>query len=269
VAPAFLRTPSRLESSAVDPPTGSEPSIANNALNETYHPDPSSGNPVFSTTRWTLVMRARGDAPEASAALGELCDSYWTPVFRFLRREGRNEDQARELTQEFFSRLLSRGGVDGVDPNQGRFRSYLLGALKHFLADVRRSEGRQKRGGNAVVESIDSSGDTGTSAGMQIPDPAASIPDTYFDHQWALAVMDRALGAVQSDFEAAGKEAQFEALKPWLIGDTENLSQAEAATKLGMTTGAVKVAIHRLRKNFRDAIQSEIAQTVNSPAEIK
>jgi RNA polymerase sigma factor (sigma-70 family) len=237
-------------------------------LNETHHPESSSGNPAFSTTRWTLVMRARGDAPEASAALGELCEAYWTPVLRFLRREGRNEDQSRELTQEFFSRLLSRGGVDKADPARGRFRSYLLGALKHFLADVRRSQGRQKRGGDAVVESIDSSGDIGTSAGRQIPDPTAVIPDTYFDHQWALAVIDRALGAVQSDFEAASKETHFEALKPWLIGDTENLSQTEAAAQLGITAGAVKVAIHRLRKNFRDAVQSEIAQTVNSPAEI-
>jgi RNA polymerase sigma factor (sigma-70 family) len=236
-------------------------------LNDTDQPH-SSNHPVFSTTRWTLVMRARGDAPESRAALGELCDAYWTPVFRFLRREGRDEDQARELTQEFFSRLLSRGGVDRVDPNLGRFRSYLLGAVKHFLSDVRRSERRQKRGGDFVVESIDASSDTGTSPGMQIPDPAAAISDTYFDHQWALAVMDRALGTVQSDFEAAGKEIQFETLKPWLIGDTENLSQTEAAAHLDMTTGAVKVSIHRMRKNFRDAVQSEIAQTVNSPAEI-
>jgi len=213
-------------------------------------------------------MRARGDAPEASAALGELCEAYWTPVFRFLRREGRNEDQARELTQEFFSRLLSRGGVDKVDPTRGRFRSYLLGALKHFLSDVRRSEGRQKRGGDAVVESIDSGGDTDTSPGMQIPDPAASISDTYFDRQWALALMDRSLDTVQSDFEAAGKEAQFETLKPWLIGDTGNLSQTAASAQLDMTAGAVKVAIHRLRKSFRDAVESEIAQTVDSPAEI-
>ncbi len=213
-------------------------------------------------------MRARADGPEASAALGELCEAYWTPVFRFLRREGRNEDQARELTQEFFSRLLSRGGIDKVDPTRGRFRSYLLGALKHFLSDVSRSEGRQKRGGGAVVESIDSGGDTDTSPGMQIPDPAASISDTYFDHQWALAVVDRALDAVQSDFETAGKEAQFEALEPWLIGDTENLSQTAAAAQLDMTAGAVKVAIHRLRKSFRDAVESEIAQTVDSPSEI-
>ena len=242
---------------------------ANDHLNQNDQPSSSSGNPAFATTRWTLVMRARGDAPEARTALGELCEAYWTPVYRFLRREGRNEDQARELTQEFFSRLLlSRGGVDTADPIRGRFRSYLLGALKHFLSDHRRSEGRQKRGGDAVVESIDSSGGTGTSPGMQISDPAAEVSDTYFDHQWALAVMDRALIAVQSEFGAAVKETQFQTLKPWLIGDTENLSQSEAAAQLGMTVGAIKVAIHRMRNSFRDAVQTEIAQTVNSPADI-
>jgi len=236
-------------------------------LSDTDQPD-ASGHPAFATTRWTLVMRARGDAPEARAALGDLCESYWTPVFRFLRREGRDEDQARDLTQEFFCRLLSRGGIEKVDPNQGRFRSYLLGALKHFLSDLKRSQGRQKRGGDAVVESIDSGGGTGTSLGMQFPDPGATVPDAYFDHQWALAVMERALGTVQSRFDVSGKERQFDVLKPWLIGDTDNLSQAEAADQIGMTIGAVKVAVHRLRRSFRDAVQSEIAQTVDSPEEI-
>jgi DNA-directed RNA polymerase specialized sigma24 family protein len=228
----------------------------------------SSSSPVFGTTRWTLVMRARGDSPESRAALGELCDAYWIPVFRFLCREGRDEDGARDLAQEFFSRLLSRGGFDEVDPSKGRFRSYLLGALKHFLSDVKRSQGRQKRGGEAIVESIDSGRGTETSPGIQLPDPAATVPDTYFDRQWALAVMERALEAVRSGFEKAGKEKHFDVFKPWLIGDTDTLSQAAAATQLDTTAVAVKVAIHRLRKNFREAVRSEIAQTVNSPSEI-
>lgn len=249
------------------PQSGSKASNTNELLNANDQPE-SSHSPVFATTRWTLVMRARGNAPEASSALGELCEAYWTPVFRFLRREGRNEDQARELTQEFFSRLLSRGGIDKVDANRGRFRSYLLGALKHFLSDDRRDEGRQKRGGNAAVQSIDSSRGSATSPGMQIPDPAASVPDSYFDRQWALSVMDRALRTVQSGFENPEKERQFNVLKPWLIGDTENLSQADASVQLEMTAGAVKVAIHRLRKSFRDAVHSEIAQTLDSPEEI-
>jgi RNA polymerase sigma-70 factor (ECF subfamily) len=215
-----------------------------------------------------MVARAQGDAPEARDALGELCEAYWTPVFRFLRREGRNEDDSRELAQEFFARLLSTGGgVDQADPTKGRFRSYLLGALKHFLAERKRNAGRQKRGGDAVVESIESGG-TSTSPGMQIADLDGGVPDSWFDREWALAIMDRGLTTVQSAFESSGKEKQFDVLKPWLIGEAEALSQSDAAAMLGMTSGAIKVAIHRLRKQFSDAVRNEIAQTVDSPDEI-
>ena len=234
-------------------------------MNESDPPRPA-GPEAFFTTRWTMVQRARGDAPEARAALGELCEAYWLPVFRFLCREGRSDDQSRELAQEFFTRILAGRGIDGVDPAKGRFRSYLLGSLKHFLADHRRDEGRLKRGGGAVIESVDAGG-TDTSPGRQLPDPGATVPDTWFDQEWALALMDRALMTVQSSFKASGKAAQFEILKPWLIGDTENLSQADAAAQLGLSAGAIKVAIHRLRKSFREAVQGEIAQTVSDPGE--
>jgi RNA polymerase sigma-70 factor (ECF subfamily) len=239
-----------------------------NPVSDTDHKHGSPrGGGVFPTTRWTVVARARGDAPESRAALGDLCEAYWTPVFRFLRREGRSEDDSQELAQEFFTRLLSGGGIGQVDPQRGRFRSYLLGALKHFLAERKRNKGRQKRGGDAMIMSIESGG-TDTSPGMPIPDPAGPVFDAWFDREWALAVMDRGLTIVQAAFEESGKAQQFEVLKPWLIGDTENLSQADAAAELRMTSGAVKVAIHRLRKSFRDAIQAEIAETVANPNEI-
>ena len=225
-----------------------------------------SADSTFHSTRWTLVLRSRGDAPEARTALGELCEVYWAPVFRFLRSEGRSDDDSRELAQEFFARLLTRGGFDGADPAKGRFRSYLLGALKHFLAERRRNEGREKRGGGAVVESFDATHDT--APGLQIADTSAAMSDKHFDREWAFAVMDRSLKAVQADFEKAGKSAHFEALKPWLVGDTDQLSQADAATLLGVTTGAVKVMIHRLRKTFRAAVEAEIAQTVPATEDI-
>ena len=209
-----------------------------------------------------MVMGARGDSPAARAALSDLCAAYWQPVYHFLRREGRNEDDSGELAQAFFARLLERGGVDQVDPAKGRFRSYLLGALKHFLTEQRRNEGREKRGGGGVtIESIESAG-TDTSPGLQIAAPAAAFPDACFDREWALAVMDRSLQTVQAGFERAGKGKQFDILKPWLIGETENLSQSAAAAALGTTVGAVKVMIHRLRKEFREATHAEIAQTV-------
>jgi RNA polymerase sigma-70 factor (ECF subfamily) len=222
--------------------------------------DPSPDS-AFCTTRWTLVLRSRGEAPESRAALGELCEAYWEPVFRFLRREGRHDDESRELAQEFFARLLAGSGIGAVDPSRGRFRSYLLGALKHFLTERRRNESREKRGGGAVLESLDAEGPD-ASPGLQVADPSAGISDKQFDREWALAVMDRSLRAVQADFEKAGRQAQFETLKPWLVGDTANLSQADAAEVLGTTTGAVKVMIHRLRKDFRAAVEAELAQTV-------
>ena len=228
----------------------------------------SSADSAFHSTRWTLVLRSRGDAPEARTALGELCEVYWTPVFRFLRSEGRSDDDSRELVQEFFARLLTRGGFDGADPAKGRFRSYLLGALKHFLAERRRNEGREKRGGGAVVESLDATTHD-TAPGLQIADTSAAMSDKHFDREWAFAVMDRSLKAVQADFEKAGKSAHFEVLKPWLVGDTDQLSQADAAKRLGISTGAVKVMIHRLRKTFRTTVETEIAETVPATADIE
>jgi RNA polymerase sigma-70 factor (ECF subfamily) len=227
----------------------------------------TSPDSAFCTTRWTLVLRSRGDASESRAALGELCEAYWAPVFRFLRREGRNEDESRELAQEFFTRLLSGGGIVKADPEKGRFRSYLLGALKHFLAERRRNEAREKRGGGAVMESLDATDDD-TAPGRQIADASATLDDRQFDREWALAIMDRSLKAVQADSEKAGKATQFETLKPWLVGDTDQLSQPDAASRLGTSTGAVKVMIHRLRKAFRAAVEAEIAQTVPESEDI-
>jgi RNA polymerase sigma-70 factor (ECF subfamily) len=227
----------------------------------------SRSSPAFFTTRWTMVMLARGDAPEARAALGDLCEAYWNPVFHFLRREGRGEDESRELTQEFFAKLLAGAGIGAADPAKGRFRSYLLGSLKHFLTNHRRDANREKRGGGAVVESLDTGGGE-TSPGLQVADPGSGTGDAWFDRHWALAVMERGLDRVRESFGQAGKSGQFELLKPWLMGDPEGLSQADAAGQLGMTRAAVKVAIHRLRQKFGEAIRSEIAETVATEEEI-
>lgn len=219
----------------------------------------------FAPTRWTLVLRARGESVEARGALSELCEAYYQPVFRFLRREGREEDAARELTQEFFARLLAGGGLGAADPRRGRFRSYLLGAVKHFLSNQRDHDQRQKRGSGVAPESLDAQ--TGTETTLQVADHASTPDDTLFDREWALAVMDRALQSLAAEFTSADKAEQFTALKPWLVGDAATLPQAEAAGRLGVSESAIKVAIHRLRKRFRELIRAEIAQTMENPAE--
>jgi RNA polymerase sigma-70 factor (ECF subfamily) len=231
-------------------------------------PSSSAAPSQFAPTRWTVVLKARGDTPEAQTALGELCAAYWTPVFRFLRREGREEDAARELTQEFFARLLAGGRLDTVDPARGRFRSFLLGAVKHFLADERDRERRLKRGGGVVPESIEAGGG-GTTAELQVPDPKAIMADEVFDRAWALAVMEHALQALERQLAADGKQEHFDLLKPWLVRDTAGASQAEVARRLGLNEGAVKVAIHRLRKRFRECVRAEIAQTVGDPTTVE
>jgi len=217
-----------------------------------------------------LVLRAQGDSAEAQQALGELCGAYWQPVFRFLRSAGRDEENARDLTQEFFARLLARSGVAGAQPGRGRFRSYLLGAVKHFLADRREHERRLKRGSGVTPESLDATGAHGqdTRVELQVADPAGLPPDSYFDREWALALMNRAVNAAQQEFVAEGKAKQFEVLEPWLVGELPTLSHAQAAAQLGVSESAVKVAVHRLRKRFRELVRAELAQTVANLAEV-
>lgn len=212
------------------------------------------------------MLEARGDSPDAQAALADLCAAYYPPVLAFIRRQAPNEDAALDLTQEFFSRLLERQGIDKVDPQRGRFRSFLLGAVKHFLADMRDHAHRLKRGAGQLVETLDPV--TDTTLGSPLVDPTALGPDRMFDRKWAFTLLDRALAALAEEHQAAGKSDQFEVLKVWLTGDLENTSRVEAACRLELTEGAVKVAIHRLRRRFRDVIKMEIGQTVPGRAQV-
>jgi RNA polymerase sigma-70 factor (ECF subfamily) len=232
---------------------------------ETNRQTPASAA-VFLTTHWTRVLSARGDSPEAKAALSELCGAYYAPVFAFIKFAVRDEEEARDLTQEFFARQLSRQGLDTVEQGRGKFRSFLLGAVKHFLADMRDRAGAAKRGSGMVSEPLTVG--TDTSPGLDLPDAKVPGPEREFDRKWALTVLDRALTALAGEFVADGKTELFQTLKPWLTGDTENLSQAEAANRLGMTEGAVKVTVHRMRRRFRDLVKAEIANTVPEAKQI-
>lgn len=223
---------------------------------------------TFHPTQWTLVLRARGQSPEAKEALSELCAAYYAPVVAFLRRDpfgglragGRGEDAAREGAHAFFESVLA-GGLGTPEPGRGRFRSYLLGALKNFLSNQRDAVLAQKRGGGA--EHVPLAGDTESSHGL--PLPAAADDVLAFDREWAFTIIARALAALEA--EHAKKPEHFATLKPWLDGAAD-LSQSEAASTLGMSENAVKVAIHRLRFRFRELIRAEVAATVNDPAEV-
>lgn len=208
--------------------------------------------PVFpAATRWSLVLRARGPSPEARAALSDLCAAYCEPVFRSLRSQGHDEDSARELSQEFFAHILRGGYLDGADPTRGRFRSYLLGALRHFLSDLRAKSHRLKRGAGMSPEPLDESNE-----------PTAEPASTQFDRDWATTLMARAIGTLADEYRRANRTPWFEKLKPWLAGSEPPARQAAVAAQLGLSEGALKVAIHRLRKRFREAILHELRQTL-------
>lgn len=220
----------------------------------------------FATTHWTRVLEAGGRSPEAKAALSDLCATYYAPVFAFIRRHAASEDAARDLTQEFFTRLLARETLGAVDPRRGRFRSYLLGAVKHFLSDAHDHAHRLKRRPAQPMQPID--GGTDTPSGVQISNPDRLSPEREFDRKWAMTVLERSMARLAVEQEAAGKSEQFQVLKPWLTGDCEETSQAEAARRLNINENAVKVAIHRLRRRFRDEVKAELAQTLRHPSDV-
>lgn len=235
-------------------------------MEPTPPPSPPDSTNAFVTTRWTRVVAAQGDSAEARQALSDLCAAYYAPVVAFLRHENRTEDAARELAHEFFARVLERSAFDHAHPQRGRFRSYLLGALKHFLANRRAHERRDKRGAGAAHEPI--TGETDTSPGVIVADPAAQCPDTAFDRAWALRVLERVFIVMQEEADAAGSRQEYETLKPWLTGEEAGRSPSDAARKLSMNEGALRVAIHRLRRRFRELVKAEIAQTVNDPHDV-
>lgn len=236
-------------------------------MSETEASTPRPGG--FIPTRWTLILRARGESPAAQAALGELCETYYAPVLAFIRTNGYDENTARDLAQEFFARLLAGHGLDSLEPGRARFRSFLLGAVKHFLADQSDRARAAKRGGGQPVVSLEAGLHANTTAQLQIADPAGPPSDAVFDREWAQTLVGRALDLLAAECTAGARPEHFDTLKPWLLGQVDSLSQADAAGRLGLTEGAVKVAIHRLRKRFRELVKGEIAHTLPDPAQVQ
>lgn len=232
---------------------------------------PSSRPPVnrprqFATTRWSVVLLAgRRDAPHAHEALADLCRTYWYPLYAHIRRRGHAPHQAQDLTQEFFARLLDKQTLALADPTRGRFRSFILTVLDRFLADERDKTQAQKRGGGAEILSLDLA--TAERRFEQEPAASTASPDQAFDRRWALALLETVLARLGEEYQQAGKTKLFAALKPTLTSPSDSQPYGEQARQLGLNEGAVKVAVHRLRKRYRTLLQTEIGHTVASPEE--
>jgi RNA polymerase sigma-70 factor (ECF subfamily) len=221
----------------------------------------------FAATRWTLVLAAAGgeDASHAAEAMAELCRIYWYPLYAYIRRRGHPSHEAEDLTQEFFVRLLAKDDLAGVDRRKGKFRAFLLAALKHFLANQWDRSQAKKHGGGQRIVSLDA---LSAESRYRLEPSHDLTPEKLFERQWALTVLERVLDRLQAELDADGKAALFQGLKPFLTGGRPAASYAEAAAELEMSEGAVKVAVHRLRRRYRQILKEEIAHTVASPEEV-
>jgi RNA polymerase sigma factor (sigma-70 family) len=226
-----------------------------------------TGNPDrFSTTHWSLLARAADKAdPLSPAALETLCRRYWFPLYAFVRREGHGEHDAQDLTQAFFAQVLEKNGLNDLDPRRGRFRSYLLAALKHFLSNARDFAKAAKRGGGKTILSLDFDQ---AEARYALDSASFLTPEKVFHRRWALETLQAVLRRLREEWIALGKREFFAAVEDWITGDEPARTHAEVAAQLHMTEGAVKTAVHRLRRRYRELLREEIAETVADPSSV-
>ena len=220
----------------------------------------------FATTHWSVVLAAgRPKSASYQQALETLCQTYWFPLYAYLRRHGCNSHQAQDYTQAFFTALLDKGGLGLADPKRGKFRSFLLASLKHFLSNERARARAKKRGGGKKVLSLDFE----NAESQYALEPRDELsPEKLFERSWALTVLDRAMARLQDEAVSTKKQKSFERLKSYLTADKGSAPYRDAAVELDMTEGAVRIAVHRLRKRYRELLRDEIAQTVTSDDQI-
>lgn len=220
----------------------------------------------FATTQWSQVLAAReGSDTQARQALASLCETYWYPLYAYVRRQGHDADEARDLTQGFFAQLLEKNYLEDVEPSAGRFRSFLLTSLRHFLSHQWEKARAQKRGGGSRTVSLDAA-DAEVRYGWEPADRLT--PEQVFERRWALTLVERALARLRQESVATNTTQRFEVLKTHLTGEEPHTPYREVATELGLSEGAVKVAVHNLRRKFAQVLRAEIAETVADPAEI-
>jgi len=226
----------------------------------------STPGDIFATTHWTVVLAAgRRATPQSDRALEELCRTYWFPLYAYVRRRGHTKEDAEDLTQAFFARFLEKNYLEGLSAERGRFRAFLLASLKHFLANERDKSQRQKRGGQATHLSLDwQTADTQ----FQLAVPNEPSPDQAFDREWAVALLAKVLERLRAECETEGRVRQFEELRVFLTAGKGAQSHAAAAKALDLDEGAVRVAVHRLRKRYRQLLRDEIVQTLADPAQV-
>jgi RNA polymerase sigma-70 factor (ECF subfamily) len=230
------------------------------------HSDSPKPPRQFATTQWSLVADAgRGSSPDSRAALEALCQAYWYPLYAYARRHVARSGEAEDLTQAFFAELLEKNYVADAQPDRGRFRAFLLTAFKHFLSKQRDKSRAAKRGGGRHQLSLDfQAGDSR----YRLEPVAELTPEQAYDRQWALTLLGHTLERLANEYAATSRERQFELLKPYLGGDRGGVPYAETAQQLDCSEAAVKMAVQRLRRRYRELIRAEIAATVASPDEI-
>lgn len=222
---------------------------------------------VFCTTHWSVVLTAgQHSNPESGSALERLCQIYWLPVYAYIRRRGYDPEDAEDLTQEFFAGLLARNGLERVSPAKGKFRSFLLASVNHLLSDARDRARRQKRGGGKPLLSIDTQA---AEEGCSLESIHQWTPETLFDRRWAQALVEAVLGQLEQETAQVGKGAHFGVLKAFLAAGKKGPNYEAAAARLGITPGAARVAVHRLRQRFGQLFREAVAETVDSPEEIE
>ncbi len=225
-----------------------------------------SSHQHFATTHWSLVLEAgHRSAPEADAALETLCRAYWFPLYAFARRRGYSQDDAADLTQEFFSRLIEKSFLESADPERGRFRTFLLTIFQRFLAKESDRSQAIKRGGGLTHLSIDfNDGEMRYVGGLT----DEQTPERIFERQWAMTLLQRVVDQLRKEYVSKGKVELFEQCRSFLVGSAATISSAETARTLNMTEGALRVAIHRLRERYRELLRIEVAGTIDNAATI-
>jgi RNA polymerase sigma-70 factor (ECF subfamily) len=222
--------------------------------------------PVFVTTHWSLVLSARDKkSPQSAEALEKLCRAYWYPLYAYVRRTGQSKENAEDLTQAFFARLLERNAVAAVAPEKGRFRSFLLASLNHFLSDEWDKARAQKRGGGKVISFDLQSAETRLG---EIP-VENFTPEKAFEHHWAITLLEQVYQRLGGEYRAEGKGTLFDALRTTLAGASDAAPYAELGRQLDLSEGAVKVSVHRLRQRYRALLRDTIADTVSGPEEVE